>query len=133
MEINFVFNSQKTYYNDFLEEIKSKLVKVQKLNVSEEDFLQYSRGEMDVLIDNIGTVYITFNQNNLKSLDQLVIEAADEYHFLSLIEKKFSKETELKIFLPKTNYFKDIIQYKDFSFNPLLLERDVALTMSLNK
>lgn len=133
MEINFVFNSQSTYYNDFLENFRSQISSFYKLKFSEEDFLSYSNSGMDVLIDNNGTVYITVNPKDSKELNELISKAVKEYYFLSSIEKKFSTKTEMKIFLPKKDFGDLPYRSINFPFFTSVLKSDVALTMSLAK
>ena len=133
MEINFVFNSQSTYYNDFLKNFRFHISTFYELNFSEEDFLSYSNAEMDVLIDNNGTVYITVNSKDSKELNELISKVVKEYYFLSSIEEKFSTKTEMKIFLPKKDF--GDVPYRSFKFPffTSVLKNDVALTMSLAK
>lgn len=129
MEINFIFNSQNTYYNDFLKEFGNNLIRCKNNLTITEDFLIYSEGDLRVLVDDNATVYITIEKEETKDLNELIFEAMKEYKILYSLENRFSKNGEVKIFLPKNNHNVILDQF-ELPFIKSILKNEITLTTS---
>jgi hypothetical protein len=102
MKIDFLFNSHLSYSDDFLSCLGSKLSNVK---YSDADLLVYEKNNMQVTIDDLATVYISKDIQNITELDKELQLVLDEYNRLSLVDKRFNVYTPLKILIPKSTKY----------------------------
>ena len=103
MKINFLFNAHKSYTDEFLFLLKSKINKEKNIVLYEEDLLIYDHNHMRVMIDDAATVYISSEVKDTEKIEVHLTNAINEYYTLCSIEKKFNNITPVNVFIPKNS------------------------------
>lgn len=117
INVNFLFNTNKYYIDPFLLEIKEEL-DVSKIVYSSDDLLVYIKDDLEVVINNIGTVSVKPLLNNVREIKKMIPHIIDEYKTLTKISQRFTNTESFKVTFPKslTTEINKNLQELDFKY-----------------
>lgn len=131
MEINFLFNAHKTYYDDFLGNLANHLFEMRREVMFLDDFIIYKLNNMEVLIDHNASVYIKYEVKNLENINEVIYKVIEEYKFLVSLEVRFHKDSPVKLFISKEYFAQKFTKNVVIPYDMLPLKDEVSLTMSI--
>ena len=98
INVNFLFNSNKYYIDSFLGDLEHAL---SNIVFSSPDLLVYKKDDMEIMINNFGTVSFKPTLNDVDELNEAIPSVLQEYKELTKLSKRFSFEESFKVTFPK--------------------------------
>lgn len=127
-KVNVLFNTDKYYIDQFLPDIEKVIPEV---IFSSENLLVYLKNDLEVMINNLGTVSITPNINNLQEFRSVIPNIIKEYDNLTLINNKFDHVDKFKVIAPKSVSGDIISQLNALNYNTKLVNTNNMHTVSV--
>jgi hypothetical protein len=112
-KVNVLFNTNKFYIDSFLPEIKGK---IDNPLFSSSDLLVYENNDLEIMINNLGTVSITTVDGFIDNVKDLIPTILEEYNKLTLISDRFEPANTFKVISPKQMSSKVIEQLVSLNY-----------------
>lgn len=127
-KINILFNTNKYYFDDFLNELQAK---ISNIIFSSSELLVYKLNNIEVVINNLGTVSFNPIDEN-KNIGDLIPIIINEYNNLTKISNRFDTTSNFKIISPKHNTPEIVEMLNSLNYNTMIRDVNDYHTLTVN-